>query len=813
MSLRLVLGAIAAAALIALLEARKLMPLPAALALYVVTALVMLAIWHRHVTAHSRIAMGVLLALPLLFTGHALLTDRALGPYDLIWIAPPFQDYAAEAGAPAAPHNRTILDLFLQMAPWQHQVRQSLAHGQWPLWNPSMLSGQVLAANAQTAPYDPLNLIALLLPQDIATTYGVAMTFFLAALFAFACAREFECSENAALIAATAFMCSSAIAFNGGWPVGRAWTVLPFVLLAVRRVVRDHDTRSFVLLTAALSLLIVTGHPETTLHVVSTGVVFGIYELWRAGREAWKGAVAAVAAGITALLLTAIFLLPFVTLLDESWEYGLRSRSTVEREWAAPPDELARAIRASFLPYSGGASWRTTTADWEFGTARVGSIVLALALCTAILFPRRRDVAFLAILGLFALLASWKFPPVGKALHALPLFDVGVNWRLGVVAALCFSLLAAMAFDARRELRHARWIAVVVAIVLGIATAHYWEPQARAGVDPKLLVAGATAEGAGIVLLIVALSLRSPRAAFVVLILALGAQRLVEDGNIYPAVPRSWFYPSVPIVDAVPRDPLYRTIGLDNYVVPNIGAFYGLDDIRGYEAMTLEAYSRTWPLWCPDARRTYHEVTDLSRPFLNFLAVRHALAPRTTEPPAGWRVVREDRNARLLENTRALPRVFVPRHIRYVSDHDAAVEEMKAASDFGDVAWVFTHEVPPHTAANGDATLDVRRVGSEYTMRVRSDSGTRVIVSESAWPGWRAYVDGRRVRIQLANRSFLSMHVPPGAHDVRLVYLPQAFVQGRAISIATLCALALWWSGRLLARRRRSRRVAPESAG
>jgi hypothetical protein len=765
-------------------------PFPAALALYAVTALAALALWHRQVGPLSRTAAAVLLALPLLFTGPALVTGRAYGPYDLIWLVLPWSDYAADFGAASQAHNRTLLDLFLQMAPWQHQVRESWAHGQWPLWNPTMLSGQVLAANAQTAPYDPFNLIALLLPLDLATTFGATVTFFLAAFGAFVCAREFRCSERAALIAAAAFTCSSAMTFNAGWPVGRAWTALPLVLTGVRRVVRDRDLRAFVVLTAALVLLLLYGHPETALHVVSTGVVFGLFELVAVWRTALRPAAIAAAAGLVALALTAIFLLPFVTLLDESWEYGLRSRSTVEREWAAPPDELKRAMRATFLPYSGGASWRTTTADWEFGTARVGSIALLLALVAAISLRRQRDARFLALLGLFTLLASWKFPPVGKALHALPLFDVGVNWRLGVVAALCFALLAGMAFDARQQLWRPRLLAVLAGLALMAATAYYWTPQRSAGVDPRLLVAGASAELFGFAVVLAVLSATPPRVAFALLLGGLALQRVVEDGNIYPAIRREHFFPTVPLIDRIPRDPLYRTIGWDNVLVPNIGGIYGLDDVRGYEAMTLETYTKTWPLWCPDAVRTYHEVKDLTRPFLNFLAVRHVIAPRTMEPPPGWRVLFEERGARLFENPHALPRVFVPRNVRYVSDLDAAVEEMRSAADFSDVAWVFSRDLPPQTVPNGAATLETRRTGAHYDVRVRSEGGTRIVVSESAWPGWRAYVDGHRVRIELANRSFLSVHVPPGDHHVRLVYLPQAFVNGRAITFTTAALLA-----------------------
>ncbi len=269
------------------------------------------------------------------------------------------------------------------------------------------------------------------------------------------------------------------------------------------------------------------------------------------------------------------------------------------------------------------------------------------------------------------------------------------------------------------------------------------------------------------------------------------AQRVVEEGNIYPSVPRHQFYASVPLIDAIPRDPLHRVIGVDNIFIPNISGMYGLEDIRGYDSMRLGRYEATFPMWCPDSKRNYRDVHDLSRPFLSFLGVRHAIIRTSMDPPEGWRVIFEDRGSRLLENSRAIPRVFVPRHIRYIDNPDTALEEMKQETDFANVAWIYTNDLPPHTAPNGEAQLNVRRIGTRYEIETNSTTDSRIVITESSWPGWRAYIDGRRVKMQLANHAFLSVGIPAGKHEVRVVYLPTPFVQGRAISLATLVLLAI----------------------
>ena len=98
--------------------------------------------------------------------------------------------------------------------------------------------------------------------------------------------------------------------------------------------------------------------------------------------------------------------------------------------------------------------------------------------------------------------------------------------------------------------------------------------------------------------------------------------------------------------------------------------------------------------------------------------------------------------------------------------------------------------------------MTIRREGLEYHLEARMQQPGWVVVSETAWPGWRAYIDGRRARVHFANHAFLGIHVPQGRHRLRLIYLPESFTRGRTISVGTLLALVL-----AAALRRRRKRV------
>src|SRR3954469_14422285 len=253
------------------------------LILYILTAAVLLGIVHTCVAPLTRWTALALLLLPLVFTGRALLTGRVYAPVELAYMTEPLNAYRAEIGAPL-PRNGSLSDITFQMIPWRKALRQAVIEHEWPLLNRFEGCGDVLAGAAQSAPFSPFTWIALLLPVAASFGFTASIAFFLAALGAFLLARELGCGELASLIGAAVFTFSAPIAFQILWPLGFAWALLPFVLFATRRVIASPSIRSAAILTTALTLDALAGHPETLLHVVTVGGAYGAYELLRRGR-------------------------------------------------------------------------------------------------------------------------------------------------------------------------------------------------------------------------------------------------------------------------------------------------------------------------------------------------------------------------------------------------------------------------------------------------------------------------------------------------------------------------------------------------
>jgi hypothetical protein len=286
-------------------------------------------------------------------------------------------------------------------------------------------------------------------------------------------------------------------------------------------------------------------------------------------------------------------------------------------------------------------------------------------------------------------------------------------------------------------------------------------------------------------------------------------QRTIESAHFYPTLPAKMFYPRIPLLDRLPQtDEPYRTVGYGLMFYSNMSAVYGVEDVRGYQAMNFAPLRETFDLWCVAQPIWFNRVDNLTRPFLSMMNVRYAFASQSAGVPEGWKRIGEQPGMQLFENSRVLPRAFVPRRVRVNSDWNSLGPEMMAEKDFAERAWITIPGEPSHESENGSGRVEIEKRGMRrFRLRTSMQSPAWVVITESAWKGWRAYIDGKPTRIHRANHAFLAIFVPAGTHRVRLEYWPQSFVVGRAITCGTVLILLMWWSRGAIAGMARRRRA------
>ncbi|HEX2463828.1 MAG TPA: YfhO family protein [Thermoanaerobaculia bacterium] len=824
--------------------------------LYCVSA-ALLAWWVRPSGRRASFLTALFLTLlPLTYTASGFLKERTLAPTRMFVGVAPWADpeLMARAAEGASAINPVLLDPVSQMIPWSRAARDDL------LLNPAQGAGAALLGNGQSAVLFPTEVASRLLAPFRAVTYSQAARLLLAAWGMFILIRLAGSSELAACAAAAVYLGSGFVQLWRLHPHSLVAAAAPWILAAALSLWRRPNPRSAALLGLAGALGVAGGHPETLLHVMlfTALTVPLLAQLDRTGsRASWTPRLAwGVASAMLAFLLAAPILLPFVENLRVSIEWVDRrplGRTNVEAPLRVALERLRPAGALHALGDPNRNTWRGPENLAELGGGATGGAALFLAILGVATPPRRaRRWTLLAIAaaGLLGLLAGAHMPVVSAPFGMVPLLRDTLLKRLALWWVLATAVLVAAGTDAIRDAT-ARSRRAAIAASLAAVAASVAVGLAIGGSPPTEMARMTMAEGVPIVLALIAALLiaidasidaRRPArfaAGVALLLCALVVPRLWLFAGWIPTTGPAGFYPGTAALNVVVRrlNEMPRTgarvTGVEAGLAPHSAAFYGLEEIRSYDPMTLAPYHRFLNAVI-EPGAGWSRVLDPRAPALSFLGVRfvfeHPPQPLPADPGvagavqagrhlqhqalfrAGLLIAYKGPDAVVWERA-ALARAFFPRAWRLESP-DRALSVTAKIDDFASIAVVDRGPVSATAASAATATAELSidrpnpraevlalevRPGS-IDVDVETSGDALLATSQPAIPGWRVEIDdrGARDRLRTVNTAFLGVAVPPGRHRVALRFAPSSWRLGLVLAAfgAITCALLLW-GGRL----------------
>ena len=228
--------------------------------------------------------------------------------------------------------------------------------------------------------------------------------------------RELGCEELAALIGAAGWMYCGFLVFWLEWVITTSVLWLPLVLLGVRRIVHRRDLGSMFLLVVGFFMMLQNGHPESALHIVALGIPYALFEMWperRRVRDMLRAAGLGMGAGLIALLLSAIYLLPIIEAIPQTLEHWFRQEVFAHAEKSYPLPEAATRFSKQFVPFAFGYFQRERPKPPNRSVipdgAYPGSVVFALA-ALGLWRSRRRERWYFLAIGAIGYLVGGQFP-------------------------------------------------------------------------------------------------------------------------------------------------------------------------------------------------------------------------------------------------------------------------------------------------------------------------------------------------------------------------------------------------------------------
>ncbi|MDR1965008.1 MAG: YfhO family protein [Planctomycetaceae bacterium] len=362
-------------------------------------------------------------------------------------------------------------------APLFQYLHDELAAGRLPLWNPYENLGQPLAANPTTAFFYPGTLIALgislvfrIAPHAVYAGY-VGGHLLLALFLCYRLSRSWNCSREAATLAALCYALSGNILFqwnNVPFLVGAAW--LPEAIRQADRILNRGKIRYAIGFGVVLTLMILGGDPQMAYNALLCAVIQGIMknlsnksevQLFRFLFSIFRFPfLLFLLSGVITFFLAAVQILP-------AWELGMfsdRTSATHQQSvysFSVPPWRFVEFL----LPNAGGwqfpenARWFSALPfDNEIWVPSFYMGLLPIILALSAFYYRQSNInesrfntpiwVAIIIFLFFALgsLGNWFF--VYPALTYLPGYGMfRYPAKLLVVATLMLAILAAFGFD------------------------------------------------------------------------------------------------------------------------------------------------------------------------------------------------------------------------------------------------------------------------------------------------------------------------------------------------------------------------------
>jgi hypothetical protein len=89
---------------------------------------------------------------------------------------------------------------------------------------------------------------------------------------------------------------------------------------------------------------------------------------------------------------------------------------------------------------------------------------------------------------------------------------------------------------------------------------------------------------------------------------------------------------------------------------------------------------------------------------------------------------------------------------------------------------------------------DISFANQRISFQTESSATSLVVISQTHYPAWKAYVDGRPATLWRANHAFQALEVPAGRHQIRVVYEDKKLLVGAVLSgLGLLACVGLWW--------------------
>ena len=704
---------------------------------------------------------------------------------------------------------------------------------EFPLWNPYNYSGIPLLATLQPGILYPPNLLFLFLPFPVAWNWLIILHFVFSGFTTYYLLRYLKVSTLSSFAGGIIFMLSGyLLSVHSLLPHLLAVGWFPLVLLYFIKHYETGRYRNLVLSCFCLTLEFLAGAPEMVMLTLFVLCVIAIYPtpfLYGDPPNWFKRLSPFIFLLIMFLLVSAIQLIPFYELKIHS----IRSTSIPYTE-AITWSLSWRDFILFFLPDAFGYG-QTEVKYWAnqswLKTVYLGVIPFIMSLFFFCSNDRKRLVFFLFML-ISVIFALGGNTPLYKLLYNLPPFNA-IRYPVKFLFLFFFviAVTSAFGFDILKSTqpendKRVKRI-VVVCFYVGFIFAGFWGYINLFGNDVRTFLDLRNFKPDQYneiwfnlhnlkrfllfsflfcVTLLIYLRFRRMKYVMYGMVFLLIADLFLANYGNYTRISWKVFESEHKFTSLLSKAKETERYFVTNKTNAKLGQYFptdrailntpyapifGLYTIGGSEILKVAHYNLFFDMLLGTAT-----LKDAKR-FIDIAGIRFMITSyKVDDPDFKLRDYAEigGNTAYLYEYLRNTRRFLLfGRVYRATNDQEVVTKLLDNNIDLRKELIIFSKEKLPNIIESqvfGRVTL-LSYKPNKVVMESQSDSSGFLYISDTYYPGWRAYVDGKETKIYRANLAFRAVEVPKGRHTVVFRYVPISFYIGLALTLFGI-ALCVW---------------------
>lgn len=714
------------------------------------------------------------------------------------------------------PSKVQYFDVLRQLYPWKTLSLDIIKHGEFPLWNPYNFSGSPLLANFQSAVFYPINLLYFLLPQITVWTILVMFQPLLSAFFMYLFVRKIGMGIWGSLLASISFAYSS---FMIVWleynTVNQVILWLPLILLSIEHL-RVKKTIFWILIFIfSLVSSVFAGHIQIFIYLF---IFCAIYCFFRIKRKR-DSIVFFLFLFLFPIGIGAIQLIPGIELILNSARSSLPYDFLIHKI-LIQPKQLIMLLVPDF--FGNPATHNYQLLDTYVGkTTSIGITAIFFVFLTLIRKKTALIRFFIASAALLLLFTTLN--PFTMLVYKIDIPFFSTSASTNALFIFCFSLSVLAGFGVDIYLQEKMdlkkfftWITpiVLIFIILWIGV----------GVLPKVSVVTVrnlfyTTIILGMSVLLLVIGFKNRKILKIVFIFLL----IVHTVNLWWAFEK--FNPFVPSLLVFPSNDIFRFLkdkeGIDRFwgygsgeIGANFAAQSAIFSPDGYDPLYPKRYgqfiqsAKSGIIGGEAIRETRSDAVvaagfgkeDLSSneyrlKVLDILGVKYLLdrvengSTEQTFPENRFRLIYEKAGWKIFENLKVAPRVFLASNYQ-VFNTSGDFENKFFNKDFDTSKTILLEQAPVYIPNLGSGIAKIiSYTPNKVVVSTKTDKDSLLFLSDTYYPGWIAFLDGKETKIYRADYTFRSVVVSKGQHEVVFVFKPFSFHLGFSITLFSLTSL------------------------